>query len=312
MLSQAVIEKTVVNLWKKNQFDLPEDFKSTLKERYESETSELGKVHLKANIDMVEKASKLGIPFCADTGFLGYYIILGTKVIDQVEGGYKALEETLKKATARVTSEIPLRPNAVHPLTRHNPNNNLGPGSPDLKVKLLQDADFIEITNVAYGGGPELAGSKFTVLPPTAGDKGVRKFVLESAIQLIRMGSTCSPNVVGVGLGGTFDTCARLAKEAAILRPMGARHPDEKMARLEEILLEDLSRLRLGPMGMGGSVSAFDVHVELAYCHMATLPVAVYLQCSAMRRRTVRLHADGRLEEMARSSWLEVDRCEEA
>lgn len=304
MLSQAVIEKTVVSLWKKNQFDLPEDFKSTLKERYESETSELGKVHLKANIDMVEKASKLGIPFCADTGFLGYYIILGTKVIDQVEGGYKALEETLKRATARVTSEIPLRPNAVHPLTRHNPNNNLGPGSPDLKVKLLQDADFIEITNVAYGGGPELVGSKFTVLSPTAGEKGVRKFVLECSLQLIRMGATCSPNVVGIGLGGTFDRCVRLSKEAAILRPIGDRNPDEELARLEEIIMDDISKLKLGPMGMGGLTSAFDVHIEMAYCHMATLPVAVYLQCSAMRRTTARMYADGRVENVAKSCWL--------
>jgi tartrate/fumarate subfamily iron-sulfur-dependent hydro-lyase alpha chain len=261
---------------------------------------------------MVEKANKIGIPFCADTGFLGYYIVLGTKAIHEMEGGYRSLHETLRKVTERVTAEIPLRPNAVHPLTRHNPNNNLGPGSPDMKIKLLHDADFIEITNVAYGGGPELVGSKFTVLPPADGDKGVSKFVLDSAIHLIRMGSTCSPNVVGVGLGGTFDVCARLAKEAAILRPVGNRHPDGKIARLEEKLFEDLSRLRLGPMGMGGSVSAFDVHVELAYCHMATLPVAVYLQCSAMRRRTIRLYMDGRLEEMTKSSWLEVDRCEEA
>ena len=304
MLTQSEIEETVVNLWKKNQFDLPEDFKSSLKEKYKSETSELWKIHLKANIDMVEKSSKLGIPFCADTGFLAYYVALGTKIIDEVEGGFMSLEETLRKTTARVTSEIPLRANAVHPLSRHNPNNNLGPYSPDIKVKLLQDGEFLEITNVAYGGGPELVGSKFTVLPPTAGEKGVRKFVLECSIQLVRMGATCSPNVVGVGLGGTFDTCARLSKEAAILRPIGDRNPDEELARLEDIIMEDISKLKLGPMGMGGSTSAFDVHVELAYCHMATLPVAVYLQCSAMRRTTVRLYADGRAENVARSSWL--------
>jgi fumarate hydratase subunit alpha len=113
-------------------------------------------------------------------------------------------------------------------------------------------------------------------------------------------------------LGGTFDVCARLAKEAAILRPIGNTHPDPDIARLESKLYEDLSRLRLGPMGMGGSVSAFDVHVELAYCHMATLPVAVYLQCSAMRRRTIRLHVDGRVEERTKSSWLEMVRHEEA
>src|SRR5574341_1250957 len=104
MLSQAKIEETVIDLWKKNQFDLPEDFKSSLKQRYESETSEFGKLHLKANIDMVEKASDLSIPFCADTGFLAYYVLLGTKAIEILEGGYLALEETLKRATARVTA----------------------------------------------------------------------------------------------------------------------------------------------------------------------------------------------------------------
>lgn len=306
MLSQAVIEKTVVNLWKTNQFDLPTDFKSSLREKYESETSELGKIHLKANLDTVEKSSKLGIPFCADTGFLAYYAIVGTSVIDQIEGGIQSLQDILRKAAARVTSEIPLRPNAVHPLTRHNPNNNLGPYSPDIKLKLLQDADFVEITTVAFGGGPELVGSKFTVLSPIAGEKGVRKFVLECSIQLIRMGATCSPNVVGVGLGGTFDTCARLAKEAAILRTIGDRNPDPELARLENTIMDDISTLKLGPMGMGGSTSAFDVHIELAYCHMATLPVAVYLQCSAMRRTTARLYADGKVESLARSSWLRI------
>ncbi|MBI4527169.1 MAG: fumarate hydratase [Deltaproteobacteria bacterium] len=304
MLTQAQIEETVVSLWKKNQFDLPEDFKSSLKQRYESESSEFGKLHLKANIDMVEKASELSIPFCADTGFLAYYVLLGTEAIGVLEGGYHALEETLKRATARVTAEIPLRPNAVHPLTRQNPNNNLGPHSPDIKLKLLSDADFIEITNVAYGGGPELIGSKFTVLSPTAGEKGIRKFVAECAIELIRMGATCSPNVVGVGIGGTFDICALLSKEAAILRRIGDRNPDKELARLEEMILEDLMKLKLGPMGMGGSTSAFDVHAELAYCHMATLPVAVYLQCSAMRRTTARLYAEGRSEILPQSSWL--------
>jgi len=304
MLPQSKIEETVVNLWKKNQFDLPEDFKASLKENYEAETSELGKIHLKANIDMVEKSSKLGIPFCADTGFLAYYVVLGTGIIHALEGGVGSLEETLRRAAARVTSEIPLRPNAVHPLTRYNPNNNLGPYSPDIKFKLLPDAQFVEVTTVAYGGGPELIGSKFTVLSPTAGEKGIRKFVVESSIQLVRMGATCSPNIVGVGLGGTFDTSTRLAKEAAILRPVGDRNPDKEIARLEDIIMADISKLRLGPMGMGGSTSAFDVHVELAYCHMATLPVAVYLQCSAMRRATARLYADGKVEEMARSSWL--------
>ncbi len=114
----------------------------------------------------------------------------------------------------------------------------------------------------------------------------------------------CSPNVVGVGLGGSFETCARLAKEAAILRPIGDKNPDDEVARLESILMDDVLKLKLGPMGMGGSTSAFDVHVELAYCHMATLPVAVYLQCSAMRRTTVRLYEDGRVEGLAISSWL--------
>jgi L(+)-tartrate dehydratase alpha subunit len=304
MLSQAIIEETVVRLWKKNQFDLPEDFKRSLKEKCDSEVSKLGKVHLRANLDMVEKSSKLEIPFCADTGLLAYYVVLGSEIIGDVEGGFGAVEETLKKTTARVTEEIPLRPNAVHPLSRTNPNDNLGPYSPDIKVKLLQGADFLEITNVAFGGGPELIGSRFTVLSPTAHEKGVRKFVLESSIQLVRMGATCSPNVVGVGLGGTFDTCTRLSKEAAILRPIGDRNPDGEMARLENIIMGDISKLSLGPMGMGGSTTAFDVHVELAYCHMATLPVAVYLQCSAMRRTTARLYSDGRVENVLGSSWL--------
>jgi L(+)-tartrate dehydratase alpha subunit len=304
MLNQTLIEETLMNLWRKNQFDLPTDFKSALRQKYESETSEYGKVHLKSNLDMVEKSSKLGIPFCADTGYLAYYVLLGVEVIPHIEGGLASLEETLRRVTQRATVEIPLRPNAVHPLTRANPGTNVGPYSPDIKMKLLPDADFLEITTVAFGGGPELVGSKFTVLSPTAGEKGVRKFVLESSIDLIRMGATCSPNIVGVGVGGPFETCAKLAKEAAILRPVGDSNPDPEISRLEKQIFEDISKLKLGPMGMGGSTTAFDVHIELAYCHMATLPVAVYLQCSAMRRTTSRLYADGRREEKALSSWI--------
>lgn len=303
-MTQRQIAEAVSELWKVNQFDLPADFKSFLREQHEKETSDLGKAHLKANIDAAERAARTSIPFCADTGLLGYYLVLGTGVIGEIEGGYDALRKTLQQVSARVTAEIPLRPNAVHPITRYNPNDNLGPNSPDIKVKLLSGADFLEITNVAFGGGPELVGSKFTVLAPTAGEKGVRKFVVESTINLVRLGATCSPNVVGVGLGGTFETCAAMAKEAAILRPIGDRNPEPEVASLEAQLFEDITKLRLGPMGMGGSTSAFDVHVEMAYCHMATLPVAVYLQCSAMRRTTVRLYADGRVENRAISSWM--------
>ena len=305
MLSQEAIARTVAALWKTNQYDLPADFKSSLKERYERETSELGKAHLKANLDAVAGASARSMPFCADTGLLTYYVVLGTGIIHRMEGGYHALEETLRKVSAEATSEIPLRPNAVHPLTRHNPNTNRGPGCPDIKVRVAPDADFLEVTNVAVGGGPELVGSRFTVLPPTAGEKGVRKFVVESTIHLVRLGATCSPNLVGVGLGGAFENCARMAKEAAILRPVGDRNPDPELARLEDRLMDDVSRLRLGPMGMGGATSAFDVHVEMAFCHMATLPVAVYLQCAAMRRTTVRMYADGRVESRPLSSWME-------
>lgn len=305
MLSQEAIARTVAALWKANQYDLPADFKSSLKERHDRETSELGKAHLKANLDAVASASARNMPFCADTGLLTYYVALGTEVIHRMEGGYRALEETLRKVSAEVTSEIPLRPNAVHPLTRYNPDTNRGPGCPDIKVRVVPDADYLEITNVAVGGGPELVGSRFTVLPPTAGEKGVRKFVVESTIHLVRLGATCSPNLVGVGLGGAFENCARMAKEAAILRPVGDRNPDPELARLEDRLMDDVSRLRLGPMGMGGATSAFDVHVEMAYCHMATLPVAVYLQCAAMRRTTVRMYADGRVESRPLSSWMD-------
>ena len=143
MLTQSRIEETLINLWKKNQFDLPDDFKSTLRQTYESESSEYGKLHLKSNLDMVEKSSKLGIPFCADTGFLAYYVVLGVEVIPYIEGGIAALEETFRRVTGRATAEIPLRPNAVHPLTRTNPGTNVGLYSPDIKMKLLPGARWL-------------------------------------------------------------------------------------------------------------------------------------------------------------------------
>jgi len=130
-------------------------------------------------------------------------------------------------------------------------------------------------------------------LVPAEGLAGVKRFVLDSVVQA--GAQPCPPGVVGVGLGGTFDSCARLAK-LAMARPVGSKNEDPQIAALERELLDAVNRLGIGPMGLGGDTTALAVHVETADTHISQLPVAVNFQCWAARRAHARLHADGTVE----------------
>jgi tartrate/fumarate subfamily iron-sulfur-dependent hydro-lyase alpha chain len=117
-------------------------------------------------------------------------------------------------------------------------------------------------------------------------------------------GKNCNPQVVGVGIGGSMDVATALAKQAAILRGIGARHPDPEIAALEVDLVATLNGLGLGPWGVGGKSTVLDVLIEKAETHIVTLPVAVYMQCPALRRMTIRFYADGRIEEDVPNTWF--------
>jgi len=284
LIGKSFVKSVVKDLLKLASIELPSDVKEALRAAYEREVEVLPKMQLKAILDNIELAEKTGTPLCQDTGVHVVYVKLGCV---EVEG----LEDAIREGVAEATASIPLRPNAVHPLTRKNPGTNVGLKMPYIYIEKIKDS-FLEITVMPKGAGSENM-SALAMLTPAAGLKGVKEFILQTVIKA--GGQPCPPGILGVGIGGTADVAMKLAKEA-LLRPLGSRNPDPEVAKLEEELLESLNGLGIGPMGLGGKTTLLGVNIEVAYTHTASLPVAVNYQCWAARRATARIYPDGRVE----------------
>jgi fumarate hydratase subunit alpha len=193
----------------------------------------------------------------------------------------------------KATELIPLRPNAVHPLTRKNPGTNIGERMPYINYKFSKD-DYLEITVFPKGAGSENM-SALAMLTPSQGIKGIKEFVLDTVVSA--GGKPCPPIILGIGIGGSADISMKLAKES-LLRPINERHKDDKIAALEEELLNALNLTGIGPMGLGGKTSVLGVSIEYAHCHTASFPVAINIQCWAARRATARIYSDGKVKYM--------------
>ena len=281
-----VVEDTAVELIRRAVIQLPKDIENALVKAVTDEESEAGKVQLKAILENVKLAREVGAPMCQDTGLLVFFLKVGDKF-----GSVSGLSNALIQAAKRATLEVPLRPNAVHPITRKNSGDNTGLGIPYLDWDFIQ-GDFLEVTILPKGAGSENMSS-VGMLNPAEGLPGLKKFVVDTIIAA--GGRPCPPIVVGVGVGGTVDGALKLGKKA-LLRPIDRRHPDPDIAKLETDLLEALNMTGIGPMGLGGKFTALGVNVEYAYCHTASLPVGVNIQCWADRRAAARIHLDGKVE----------------
>ena len=280
MISEKTITEAIVELLRRAETDLPRDVEVALKRAYAKEESELGKIQLREILKNIKLARKNSIPICQDTGIINFYVGLGTGVIND------NIEDILVNATKLATEKIPLRPNAVDPLTRKNSNNNTGIGIPNIELKILRDRDYIEITALPKGAGSENM-CKLRMLKPSDGMEGIKKFVLESVAEA--KGNPCPPVIIGIGIGGSSDLATRLAKRA-LLRKIGEGNGDKEIAELERELERDINRLGIGPMGLGGVVTCLGVNIETSYCHTGSLPVAVNIGCWATRRATVRIY----------------------
>lgn len=298
-ITKDLLEEVIYNLNRKTAIYLPEDATKKLKHMAENETGKLAKFALEMVVKNFNLAEELERPVCGDTGVVRFYIKMGDRA--KLPEGFTALERVIRECTAKATKEVPLRPNAVDPLTRFNPNNNVGVRLPNIQYSFEPDVDWIEITSVHKGG---IFGSDYRMLFPADGIKGIKKFVLATAAEFNNRGYACPPVVMGVGIGGTKELASMIAKEAACLRPVGDRHSNPDVAGLEEELLEMINETGFGAMGSYGKFTAMDVHVETAYCHPGTLPVAIHQQCAAFRRATVRLHPDGTVEERPYPAWF--------
>jgi tartrate/fumarate subfamily iron-sulfur-dependent hydro-lyase alpha chain len=254
---------------------VPPDVKAALRHAFASETSETGRQTLDIILENMKVAEADDMLVCQDTGTVVYWIEVG----DQCELVVARLAAAVGRGTERATTEHPLRPNAVHPVTRANTGTNTGRHLPVLHWGVTEGED-VRLSCLPKGSGSENM-SFLRMFVPADGVSAVKRFVLEC---LVEAGpKPCPPTIVGVGLGGTSDLCAALAKKA-LLRPLSQRNDDPTIAALEEELEAAANELGIGPMGLGGRNTVLGVNIEWAHTHITQNPVAVNLQCWAARR----------------------------
>ena len=286
-MDEAQLVDDVVQLIKKAETSLPDDVYVALQQAYEIETG-IARTQLGNILENVKIAKKTGRPLCQDTGVQTFFLKIGADFpyIGQLKS---ILIQSVKKAT----TSVPLRPNSVDLFTRKQHSDNVGDYVPIINWDFV-DGDSVQVTVVPKGGGSENM-SKLVMLRPSDGLNGVKEFVVKEMIQA--GGNPCPPTVVGVGIGGGADLAMKLGK-IALLRPVGKRHNDPMVSKLEEDLIKTINESNIGPMGLGGRTTVLDVHVEKAPRHPASLPVGMVVQCWADRRATGIIKKDGSFEVM--------------
>lgn len=277
MISEKTIEETVYQLYKKAVIELNEDVIKSLENALKNEEDDLARLNIENILKNIKLARENQIPMCQDTGLGIIFVKLGNVKVENLK---TAIRNGVKKAS----SEIPLRPNIVDPLTRENSGNNLGDKIPYINIELT-DTDYLEITVLPKGFGSE-NNNKLKMALPAEGEEGIKDFVVESVLQA--GGKPCPPMIVGVGIGGTSDLAMKLAKEA-MLDEIGKPNKDSKLAKMEKEILDEINHNGKGPMGLGGKTTALDVKIKTAATHTAGLPIGVCIQCWAHRHTTTRL-----------------------
>ena len=234
MLTKEIITEAMYNAIRLGATKMPPDIREALERAMNEETDPMAKKHLEVSLQNADSAEKGCGLVCADTGFPMYFLHVGAKCT--VEGGFNVVYECAKAATARATAECFLRPTMVHPLSRKNPGDNIGPGMPKVEIIFDREDDSMEIIAVPKGGGSEIFGTFYRMFFPADGKAGIKKFVIECIKDACYAGKVCPPAIIGVGIGGTADLCMSMAKKAALLRPSGKHHSDPEVARLEKDL----------------------------------------------------------------------------
>jgi fumarate hydratase subunit alpha len=257
-------------------YNLGDDLITSLRSALDKEESPLGREVITQLLENSEIGRKEQVPVCQDTGFAIIFIELGQEVV--LTGG--DLREAVNEGVRRGYKNGLLRKSIVkNPIDRINTGDN----TPAVIHTDIVPGNKLKITFDAKGGGCENM-SRSAMLTPAHGREGVIDFVVETV--KIAGANPCPPIIVGVGLGGTFDYSTLLAKKA-ILRPVGSNNKDKTIADLEIELLEKTNRLGIGPQGLGGRTTALAVQVETFPCHIASLPVAVNIECHSHRTKTV-------------------------
>ncbi|MGV8906985.1 MAG: fumarate hydratase [Acetobacterium sp.] len=269
--TQTIINAVAEMCIEANTF-LSEDMLREINIAAATEQSANGREILETMIENFEVAEKKGIPICQDTGMVVIYVSFGQDLI--IEGG--SIEDALQAGVAKGYEEGYLRKSVVSdPFIRENTNDN----TPAVIHYKVVPGDQLKLKVLPKGFGSENT-SALKMLKPSDGMAGVIKFVVDT----VERGSpnACAPIVVGVGVGGTMEKAALLAKEA-LTRPLGTHHPKDHIETLEECLFQACNSLGIGPMGLGGTNTVLGVNVEVFPTHIAGLPVAVNISCYVNR-----------------------------
>ena len=270
-----LITETVSSLFKEACFNLPSDVLSALEHARENEISPAARGVLETIIENATIASTDGIPLCQDTGVAVVFLEIGQDV--HVTGGnlYSAVQDGVRRAYDKGY----LRKSLVG--SPFSSRINTGDNTPAIIHTDIVPGDKLAITAMPKGGGAENM-SRLAMLLPADGRSGVIDFVVRTVDE--SGGNPCPPLIIGVGIGGTAEYSLLLAKKA-LLRTTGDLNPDRENAELEKEILDKVNSLGIGPMGFGGLTTALAVHVETHPAHIASLPVAVNLQCHSARQK---------------------------
>jgi len=271
-VAAADIAAVVARLCIEANHRLPRDVMQALVRAAADEESPLGKEILGQLIENARLAEREHLPMCQDCGLVVVFLEIGREAC--VTG--EPLEDAVNAGVRKGYADGFLRKSVVaSPLRRENTGDN-APAVIHLKQI---EGDRVRVIVAPKGAGSENM-SALALLRPADGVEGVERFVVSTVVEA--GASACPPLVVGVGVGGNFEHCALMAKEA-LLRPLGRAHSDKTVAAFEHRLLQAVNDTGIGPAGLGGRITALAVHVETFPCHIASLPVAVNLNCHAHR-----------------------------
>ena len=273
-IKAADITAAVAQMCMSANTKLPADVRKKFEEGHKNETTEAGKEIFRQLLENADLAFETKLPLCQDCGLAIFYVELGEDVF--VPGG---VNKAITEGMVAGYKDGFLRKSSCDPLTRKNTGDN----TPAIIHIDLVPGDKLKISYMAKGGGSEYM-SRVTMLSQSQGWEGIKKFVVQRVAEAGP--NPCPPVILGIGIGGTFEYAPKIAKQA-LLRKLDDVHPDPKVAAMEEELLTAVNKLGIGPMGLGGSYTCLAVKIALAPCHIASLPLAVNVQCHSARHEEV-------------------------
>ena len=274
-VDSKIITEEVKRLCIEGNIFLGEDVIKSFEDNLEKEESDLGRDILKILIENASIAKENKIPLCQDTGMAVFFVEVGQEVL--IKGD--TLTDAINKGVSEGYTQGYLRKSVVSPLKRINTQDN----TPAIIHYEMVKGDKIKIQYAPKGFGSENM-SKLKMLKPSDGIEGVKKFILETVSEAGP--NPCPPIVVGVGIGGTVDKCAQIAKKA-LFRNIGEHSDDEMISDLEKEMIEKINNLGIGPQGFGGNTTALSVNIETFPTHIAGLPVVVNINCHSARHKQV-------------------------